>query len=97
MAEVALKLTEEAVCPETEAFREFCKLQMLKTFWIQFAAKMSNTGGRLGTYIHTHKQTTIPRAHAPSVNNMDFDPTSNVDDPGTIHAPIDLLDALLLA
>ena len=51
MAEVALNLIKEAV-----------SLQIFKTFretdcHIQFAIKMSNAAGRLGTYTHTQKQT----------------------------------------
>ena len=75
MAKVALNLTKEAVSPETEAFSQFCMLQIFKTFrktdcHIQFAVKMSNAAGRLGTYTLTHTHTNYynPRAHAPSVN-----------------------------
>ena len=76
MAEVALNLTKEAVSPDTGAFRQFCKLQIFKTFrktdcHIQFAVKMSNAAGRLGTYTHTHTNYYNPRAHAPSVNEVE--------------------------
>ena len=61
MAKVALNLTKEAVSPETQGFRKLCKLQTFRKTdcQIQFAVKMSNAAGRLGTYTHTLKQTTI--------------------------------------
>ena len=62
MAEVALNLTKETVSPETEASRQFYMLKISKTFrkpdcHIQFAVKVSNTAGRLGTHTHTHTHT----------------------------------------
>ena len=72
MAAVALNFDKEAVSLEGEGFRRIRKLQICqKTDWYsQIAVKSYIAGGRLGTYKHTHKQTTviIPRAHAPSVN-----------------------------
>ena len=67
MTELALNLTKEAVSPKTEAFRQFCKLQIFNeklVAIIQFGVKMSNTGN---THTHTHNYYN-PSVHAPSVN-----------------------------
>ena len=69
MAEVALNLTKEAVSPETEAFRHFCKLQIFETFRktdcrIQFAVKCpTQLADWEHTYTLTHIQTTITLVH----------------------------------
>ena len=62
MADLYTKSRNKEVSLEIDHFRQICKLQTFKIFQktdyhIQFAVKMSNAAGRLGT--HTHKQTTI--------------------------------------
>ena len=63
MAEVALYLTKEAVSSETEAFRQFCKLQI-------FGITDCDNIIQLWEHTHTHTQTNYynPRAHALGVN-----------------------------
>ena len=59
MADLYAKGRDKVISLEIDHFRQICKLQTFNAFrksdcHIQFAVKMSNAAGRLGTYTHTH-------------------------------------------
>ena len=58
MADLYAKSRDKVVSHEIDHFRQICKLQTPRfrksDCHIQFAVKMSNAAGRLGTHTHTH-------------------------------------------